>query len=121
MERVYGGEEMTTWFTEAEAAIYLKVPEEALKFARYRKKVKARKFCRVVQYMQEWLDDFREGKCAANQNSSNVTTLHSGSSMSHLPMDAEQRALVRARQIIAKQKRSLRNGSSKDANRKTPH
>lgn len=107
---------MTTWYTEAEAAIYLKVPEEALKLARYRKKVKARKFCRVVQYMQEWLDDFREGKCAANQSSSNVMTAHFGSSMSHLPMDTDQRALARARKIIAKQKKSSRNGSSKDAN-----
>lgn len=111
---------MTTWFTEAEAALYLKVPEPALKLARYRKKVKARKICRTVQYMQEWLDDFREGKCEENQNSSNVMTARFGSSTFRQPMDAEQRALVQAKKIIAKQKKSSRNGSSKAENN-PPH
>lgn len=108
---------MTIWFLEPEAALYLKVPEGALKNARYRKKVKATKICGVVQYMQEWLDDFREGKCADNLSSSNVVTARFGSSTSHQPMDDEQRALARAKQIISKQSASSRNGSSKGASR----
>ena len=103
---------MTTWYTEAEAAAYLKVPEAALKLARYRKKVKARKICRVVQYMQEWLDEFREGKCEDNRNSSNVQTLRIGSSTSRKRENSERSALVRAKQIVAKQKKSLDSGSS---------
>jgi hypothetical protein len=55
-------DKMTTWLTEREAAFYLKVPEDSLKNARYRKKITSRKFCGVVQYKQEWLDAFREGK-----------------------------------------------------------
>lgn len=111
---------MTTWYTEAEAAVYLKVPEEALKLARYRKKVKARKICRVVQYMQEWLDDFREGKCGDNQSSSSAKIVPIGLSTFPPPMDAENRALAQARKIIAKQKKSSRNGSSKGASPSLP-
>lgn len=108
---------MTTWYTEAEAAIYLKVPEESLKLARYRKKVKARKICRVVQYAQEWLDDFREGKCEAKQGSSSAKIVPFGSSTSRPQEISEQAALARAKQIIAKQKKSLVNGFSKDGSR----
>lgn len=112
---------MTTWFTEAEAAVYLKVPEQALKLARYRKKVKSRKFCRVVQYMQEWLDDLREGKCEASPSSYDAKIVPIGLSTFPPLMDAEQRALVQARKIIAKQRKRSLNGFSKDANRSLPN
>ena len=103
---------MTTWLIEHEAAAYLQVPEGALKNARYRKKVKSRKICGVVQYMQEWLDEFREGTCASNRSSSNVVTLPTGSSMSRNQEPDERAALARAKLIIAKQNLSSRNGCS---------
>lgn len=93
---------MTEWYTEAEAAVYLKVPEGALKLARYRKKVKARKICRVVQYKQEWLDEFREGKCADSRSLSDEKILPFGSSTSRPTEDGDRAALVRAKQITAK-------------------
>lgn len=112
---------MPNWYTEAEAAVYLKVPEEALKLARYRKKVKARKLCRVVQYKQEWLDEFREGKCEDNQNLSDEKIVLFGSSTSHRAMDEDKAALVRAKAIIARQNGSSPNGSSNGKSRNSRH
>lgn len=101
---------MSNWLTEGEAAAYLKVPEKALKNARYRKKVKARKICGTVQYQQEWLDEFREGTCEEHQNLTNATGRRSGTSRS--PQTADQNALARARAIVLKLNESSRSSSS---------
>lgn len=108
---------MTTWYIEQDAAAYLQVPEKALKNARYRKKIKSRKFCGVVQYMQEWLDQFREGACEDSRNLSNVLTLPTGSSTYRNQENPERSALARAKKIIAKQRRSLGSGSLKEESR----
>lgn len=98
---------MTTWYTETEAAGFLKVPEKALKNARYRKKVKARKICGVVQYMQEWLEEFREGPCEEHQSSAKGMGRRSGTSPSR--RDADLSAIAQARLIVNKQSASSRN------------
>lgn len=107
---------MTIWLTETKAAAYLEVPEEALKLARYRKKVKSRKFCGVVQYKQEWLDEFREGKCEDDQSSLSAVIPLSGSSTSPHQKNEDKAALVRAKAIIAKQSGYSRNGFSNGKN-----
>lgn len=112
---------MTSWYTESEAAIYLKVPEEALKLARYKKKVKSTKLCGVVQYTEEWLDEFRMRKCEASQSLSNERILPFGSSMSHLPENEDRAALARAKHIIAKQNGFSPNGSSNGKGRNSRH
>lgn len=100
---------MTTWLTESEAADFLRVPEKALKNARYRKKVKARKICGVVQYMQEWLDEFREGTCEERQSSASGMGHHTG--ISHSRKEEGLSAIARARLIVSKQKESWRSTS----------
>jgi hypothetical protein len=106
---------MTTWYTEAEAAVYLKVPEAALKLARYRKKVKASKFCGVVQYKEEWLDEFREGKCEEHQSSASERDLPSGISPSRKA--GGQRGLARAKAIVLMLNESSHNSSSNGVRR----
>jgi hypothetical protein len=105
------------WYLEDAAAKALQVAMEALKNARYRKKVKSRKFCGVVQYMGQWLIEFREGPCESNQNSSDEEIHPAGSSMSPNKELDERAALVRAKLIIAKQNLSSRNGSSNAGSR----
>lgn len=92
---------MSTWLTEPEAADFLRVPEKALKNARYRKKIKARKICGVVQYMKEWLDEFREGPCEERQSSANGMVRRSGISPSR--KEDGLSAIARARLIVNKQ------------------
>lgn len=114
-------ENKDTWLTEAEAAIYLKVPEEALKLARYRKKVKSIKICRTVQYTQEWLDEFREGKCAANQSSSGERILHFGKSMFPPEEESHNDEYQQAQRIRKRLNASLRNGCYQKKPRSSPH
>lgn len=110
---------LTSWYTEAEAALYLKVPEEALKLARYRKKVKAGKFCGVVQYKQEWLDDFREASCEARQRSANEQDHHFGTS--RFRREGDQSELAQARAMVLKLNASSRNSSSNAKHPKSPN
>jgi hypothetical protein len=53
---------MTDWFTEEEAAGYLKVPLHKLARARYERKIAYAKPCGVVQYRKEDLDEYRESQ-----------------------------------------------------------
>lgn len=98
-------------FSEQEAAEYLRLPEKTLRNIRYRGKIA---HLRRGFYLQKHLDDYLQSievLCADNQSSSNVVTLPSGSSTSRKVQDNEQAALARAKQIIAKQNASSRNGS----------
>jgi len=99
------------WYTEPEAADFLKVTEKALKNARYRKKVKSVKVCGVVQYREDWLEELREAPCEEHQSSASGQAPPSGTS--HSPRDADQSALARARAIVYKLSESSRNSSSK--------
>lgn len=101
---------MTTWYTEPEAAAYLKVPEEKLKVARYRKKVKATKLCGIVQYKGEWLDQFREGECEEHPSSANA--LGRRSIISRSPKGDDQDELAQARAMVLRLSASSRTSSS---------
>lgn len=101
---------MSNWYTEPEAAVFLKVPEKALKHARYRKKVKARKICGTVQYKEEWLEEFREGSCEEHQSSASVKTRPSGTSRSLLADGLSDSARVKL--IVDKLRNSSLDSSS---------
>lgn len=99
---------MTEWMTEEDAAKYLMIDDpNKLKYARYRHKVRHAKFCGIVQYKKEWLDEFREG--SAWQSEKNTTSENSHgrhSSMSAGQKKESQSASARAKQIAKK----LRSG-----------
>lgn len=123
---------MTEWMTEEEAAAYLNfhnpdgsVNMKKLTYARYRGKVKHAKPAGVVLYKTIWLDDFlnssvKGGTCEANQSSSNERIPLAGKSTSPSMADRERSALIRAKEIVARQNLSSVNGSLREKGRNSP-
>lgn len=101
-----------TIYTEAQAAAILMMEEKTLRNLRYRGKINHLK---RGYYRPKHLEDFiksREVLCEDSQNSSNEKILRFGSSTARNQQDDERSALVRAKQIVARQNSSSGNGCS---------
>ncbi len=105
------------WFTEAEAADYLKVPEKTLRWQRYKKKIRACKIGSIVQYRKEDLDKLRNAPWEENQKASNSKNTN-GRPTGTLPIPLTGEALDTARIRKAMKKLNFtKQGSSLSSGR----
>lgn len=96
---------MTEWMTEAEGAVYLKIPEKTLRWQRYRGKVPYCKIGSIVQYKVSDLDKLRESSWAENQKDSSCeNSVGRPSGTSPFPQTAEARDTARIKRAVKKLK-----------------